>query len=259
VDGSDVARRPRSGRCHASLLPSHLSAFTGRRPRSGRLLHRRGARGQGAERRRGAHTLRARWPRSPRLRRSTRNRTCHDQALTFRHGSHNVGQNLPESTLSDDDREIRREERPQIRQETSTRGQLGVAGGVRLPGDAERRTQLVIPAVSAPYRTRSSCCAAASPASAARKARCAPSTSSPRALLPRWTPPRRSHARARSLASLTWMRPSFRRRAFRRRGTPPPPPPPRPLNLRAGRASAASPRRSPRRMRSRCARTLASS
>jgi len=32
------------------------------------------------------------------------------EALTFRHGSHNVGQNLPESTLSDDDREIRRKD-----------------------------------------------------------------------------------------------------------------------------------------------------
>lgn len=122
VDGSDVARRSRGGRCRTSLPPSHLSAFTGRRPRGGRLLHRRGARGQGAERRRGAHTLRTRRPRSrcgyvaPH-----NNRPCHDQALTFRHGSHNVGQNLPESTLSDDDREIRRKERLQMRQETSTR------------------------------------------------------------------------------------------------------------------------------------------
>mmetsp|Transcript_40999 Transcript_40999/g.135849 ORF Transcript_40999/g.135849 Transcript_40999/m.135849 type:complete len:652 (+) Transcript_40999:298-2253(+) len=32
------------------------------------------------------------------------------EALTFRHGSHNVGQNLPEATLSDDDREIRRKD-----------------------------------------------------------------------------------------------------------------------------------------------------
>ena len=69
-----------------------------------------------------AHTLRTRRPRSrcgyiaPH-----NNRSCHDQALTFRHGSHNVGQNLPESTLSDDDREIRRKERLQMRQETSTR------------------------------------------------------------------------------------------------------------------------------------------